>query len=221
MSLFKFFVLFLTFISPIVPSTSLAAIKFSEDFLTKIEKEYGENAAKRLKSWQKLMEENQGKPEQEALKLVNDFFNLMTFQSDISHWGKNDYWATPLEFLVSGAGDCEDFSISKYFTLLELGVDDDKLKITYVKAIELNEAHMVLTFYETPSSIPVVLDNLIGSIEPATKRDDLVPVYSFNGSGLWQAKQRGLGKQIGDSDELSRWSDMQERMEEGTISKFR
>ncbi len=55
----------------------------------------------------------------------------------------------PLEFLGSNAGDCEDFTIAKYFSLLELGVSDKKLRLVYVKTIELNQFHMVLAYYST------------------------------------------------------------------------
>lgn len=175
---------------------------------------------KRLKGWEKLVKDNQDKSEQDKLKLVNDYMNMMQFVTDISHWGKQDYWATPLEFLISGGGDCEDFSIAKYFTLLALGVSDKKLMITYVKAIELNQAHMVLTYYETPESVPLVLDNLNKEILPADKRSDLLPVYSFNGTGLWQAKELGIGNKVGDSTDLKRWADLQSRMSSGKIGKF-
>jgi len=95
-----------------------------------------------------------------------------------------------LEFLATGAGDCEDFAIAKYFTLLELGVDESKMRITYVKSLRRNQPHMVLTFFASPKSVPEVLDNLIPEIKPATQRSDLLPVYSFNGTGLWTAKAR-------------------------------
>ncbi|WP_197479414.1 transglutaminase-like cysteine peptidase, partial [Oleiphilus sp. HI0132] len=81
-------------------------------------------------------------------------------------------WATPLEFLATNAGDCEDFSIAKYFTLREMGIPDDMIKITYVKALELNQAHMVLAYYPTPDAEPLILDNLINEIKPAGQRTD-------------------------------------------------
>ena len=202
-------------------STSYAKISFDDDFLGDIESNYGDYPRRRLVGWQKLVEENQDLDEKQKLEKVNTFFNLLEFRSDQSHWGERDYWATPLEFLVSGAGDCEDFSIAKYFTLAELGVPDEKMMITYVKAIDINQAHMVSTFYETPTSEPLVLDNLVGEIQPASKRQDLKPIYSFNGKGLWQAKQRGLGKKIGQSDDLDLWTDMEKRMKKGSIKKFR
>lgn len=71
---------------------------------------------------------------------------------------------------------------------------------------------MVLTYYEKPDQVPLVLDNLIPEILPASKRKDLVPVYSFNGSGLWLAKSRGKGEKVGSSGRLKRWQDLLRRM---------
>jgi len=190
-----------------------AALDFSAELLLKIKDRYGEAASSRVLRWQTLIDSAKYLPEKEKLKRVNDFFNQqIEFVDDDYLWGVSDYWATPLEMLARGAGDCEDYSIAKYFTLRELGVDDKKIRITYVKAIELNQAHMVLTFFETPRSIPLVLDNLIPSIKLATKRRDLLPVYSFNGSGLWLAKSRGSGKRVGNSSRLDKWGGLKSRM---------
>lgn len=202
----------------------VGAINFSESFLNDIEKKYGEYAKRRLNGWLKLMAENKEIPEKEKLDKVNQFFNLLEYRVDSVHWGVNDYWATPLELLVSGAGDCEDFSIAKYFTLLELGVDDSKLLITYTKYKEYGgyeQAHMVLTYYETPTSIPLVLDNINKEILPADKRSDLRPIYSFNGSGLWRSKQLSKGKKLGKADDVNMWAEMQKRMASGEIGEFR
>ena len=117
--------------------------------------------------------------------------------------------------LSSGGGDCEDFSIGKYFTLLALGVPTEKLKITYVKTRiwnPVNQAHMVLTYYANPAAMPVVLDNLIPEIKPADQRPDLTPVYSFNGDGLWLAKERGAGKRVTGGNKIGLWRDMLARM---------
>jgi len=138
----------------------------------------------------------------------------MQFISDKKHWHKEDYWATPVEFLSTNGGDCEDFSIAKYFTLLEIGVPDERLRITYVKAIRLNQAHMVLAYYETPESEPLILDNLTKRIQAASQRRDLLPVYSFNGSHLWMAKERGQGRRVaGGSQRINLWRDLNVRMQ--------
>ena len=198
--------------------TVAATLEISEALLLEIRNEYGVVAEQRVIQWQKLMQTAKDLPEQEKLERVNDFFNQnVDFVDDLIHWSVEDYWATPIEFLATGAGDCEDYSIAKYFTLLELGVDENKMRITYVKAYQLNQAHMVLTYFATPKSVPLVLDNLIPAIKPATQRKDLLPVYSFNGSGLWLAKSRGAGKRVGGSDRLSLWSELKQRMLQNTL----
>lgn len=190
-------------------------ITLSERQLSAVEAKYGAPGRKRLTEWLELMAHNKQLPEQEKLARVNDFFNQVLFVSDLDRWGVRDYWATPLEMLSAGGGDCEDFSISKYFTLLALGVPVDKLKITYVKATGYglqNAAHMVLTYYATPGAMPLVLDNLNPEIKPADKRPDLTPVYSFNGEGLWLAKERGTGKSVAGGNKIGLWRDMLARM---------
>jgi len=202
----------------VVVVVSPAALNFSSELIAKVEMKYGKHASNRVLAWQGLIQSAKNLPEKEKLKRVNDFFNQqLEFVDDDELWGLVDYWATPLEALSKGAGDCEDYSIAKYFTLIELGVPDSKMRITYVKAIELDQAHMVLTYFEKPGSIPAVLDNLKPAISPASMRRDLLPVYSFNGSGLWLAKSRGTGKKLGGSDRLNKWGGLKSRMR---VNKF-
>lgn len=193
---------------------ALARIEISQALLNKIAEKYGKSAVLRVTKWQELMHADQGLPEQQKLEAVNNFFNQnINFVDDQILWHVPDYWATPVEFLSQGAGDCEDYAIAKYFTLMELGVPEEKMRITYVKAINLNKAHMVLTYFATPQAEPVVLDNLIADIKPASSRKDLFPVYSFNGSGLWMAKARGTGQRVGGSERISLWTDLTQRMQ--------
>ncbi len=190
-----------------------ATLEVSQALLESLRRKYGEPAVERVLEWQDLMRTAKNLPEREKLLKVNDFFNRrIRFVDDADLWGRLDYWATPLEFLARGAGDCEDYSIAKYFTLKELGVPEDKMRLTYVKAIRLNQAHMVLTYFAAPRAVPMVLDNLIPTIEPADRRTDLLPVYSFNGVGLWLAKQRGHDRRVGDAERLDLWSQLKQRM---------
>lgn len=129
---------------------SSALVDFSPELLQRVEAKWGANAAKRLQALRNLVEQNQDMDEQDKLKLVNDFFNLVPYYTDMEHWGVEDYWATPFEKLTTFGGDCEDYSIAKYFTLRELGVDDGKMRITYVKALDWDQAHMVLTYAPNP-----------------------------------------------------------------------
>lgn len=87
------------------------------------------------------------------------------------------------------------------------------MSIAYVKALELNQAHMVLTYYDTPSSVPLVLDNLIADIKPASQRPDLLHVYSFNGDNLWLSKKGRRAQLVGTSERLGPWVKLQSRLE--------
>ncbi|KZX59795.1 sulfate adenylyltransferase [Vibrio sp. HI00D65] len=192
--------------------TSVALNKNDQRWIDAVTQTYGERAGKRVATWRSNMTSYDGLSEKEKLTSVNRFFNQMYFVDDSILWGKKDYWATPLEFLGSNAGDCEDFTIAKYFSLLELGVPDKKLRLVYVKALELNQFHMVLAYYSTPSAEPLILDNLNPEIKRGSKRPDLRPIYSFNGKSLWLIKSSaGSGKLAGKSSRLNLWNDLRSR----------
>lgn len=148
--------------------------------LASIENKYGSSAKKRVEMWDSMIEASKNESVLNKLKNVNDFFNRLTYKTDLAHWKRKDYWATPVEFMGTGAGDCEDYAIAKYLALEYLGVPTSKMFLSYVRVKSSNEAHMVLTYFETPSSEPLVLDNLRKTIQPASKRDDLIPVFNFN-----------------------------------------
>lgn len=195
----------------LLPAWSLE-FAITDTVLQWVAETYGKVSRERVGSWKTLMESGAVLDEQAKLEVVNAFFNQLEFVDDTVHWRQADYWATPLEFLATGAGDCEDFSIAKYFTLLAMGVDESKLRLTYVTALKLNQAHMVVTYFTTPDAVPLVLDNLDRAIKSASERSDLAPVYSFNGSGLWLARQRGQGKLAGSPDRIERWWDLLQRL---------
>lgn len=196
----------------IIGNNNVNGREFERAILEQIQLRFGPEARQRIETWENLIGKGADMPEMEKLKSVNDFFNQNTaFIDDSILWQKSDYWATPIEFLLKGAGDCEDYSIAKYYTLLEMGIAENKMRITYVKSLTLNQAHMVLTYYESPQAIPFVLDNLLASIMPATERTDLLPVYSFNGSSLWLAKNKASGNPAGNSENLSLWQDLKQR----------
>jgi len=184
----------------------------NQKIVAALKKNYGERAGKRGNAWVKILTQSGSLTELEKLKKVNRFFNYFRFVDDIKLWGVKNYWATPIEFIGVNGGDCEDYSIAKYYTLLELGVPDDKMRITMVKALRLNQYHMVLAYYDTPGSVPLILDNLDGAIKPATKRNDLLPVYSFNGTQLWLNKEKGRGVLAGNSKRLKRWTSLKQRL---------
>lgn len=158
---------------------------------------YGEMAVRRLDGLLALMDGIINEDEDTKVIKVNAFYNQLPYKPDIKTWGKSDYWASRLEFLGVGQGDCEDYAVSKFLTLLQVGVPEEKLFLTYVKAKGYaDEAHMVVTYYKKKGTVPFVLDNYIKNIVPATQRKDLVPVYSFTANDLFLQKQKGLGKRV-------------------------
>lgn len=193
--------------------SAAAAIEVSEKVLVQVADEFGNAARLRIENWQALSRDNRGLSPREQLELVNRFFNRVPFTNDIVHWGVEDYWATPLELLATHGADCEDYSIGKYLTLRAMGMDENHLRITYVKAVELNQAHMVLSYYPTPDAEPLILDNLINDIKPASQRSDLKPVYSFNADGLWLTNLQRQGERlIGNPSRLQHWVSLNERI---------
>lgn len=173
---------------------------------------YGAQGVETMLEWIYLIDQARGQPVTEQLSRVNDFFNgRTTFQSDDQVWHQADYWATPLELLGGGRGDCEDFAIAKYVSLLALGIPQSNLRLIYVKArIDgTSQAHMVLGYYADSNGEPQILDNLTGAIERAANRPDLTPVFSFNGEGLWAG---GIKASSDPTERLSRWRDLLSRL---------
>lgn len=165
--------------------------------------------------WMALRQHTDDLSENQKLGKANNFFNdNIRFTSDLETWNVKDYWATPLETLTHRQGDCEDFSIAKYITLIHMGISASKLRLVYVKAILQNgqtQAHMVLAYYPSLHAEPLILDNLNLNILPASKRSDLVPIYSFNSEGLWIGQDRDPKIKQAES-RLSNWRDVTLRM---------
>jgi len=155
-----------------------------DELINRVEKEYGIHAKRRFLALQDMLNELKNKSDLEKLEGVNNFFNDVRYASDQKVYNQSDYWATPWEFLGKDMGDCEDYVISKYFILKHLGVDYKKLYFTYVRSSNFKEPHMVLTYFETPRSEPLILDNNNRKIFIASQRQDLTPIYNFNGDVL-------------------------------------
>jgi predicted transglutaminase-like cysteine proteinase len=184
---------------------------------------FGAKGLQAVEDWQSFLNKTAGEPLTVRLKRVNDFINLRTqYVEDYRLWGENDYWATPLETLGGGAGDCEDFALAKYLSLRVLGVPAASMRLTYVRAQipdltpQKTRAHMVVSYYPANRGEPLILDSLVAAILPASQRPDLKPVFSFNSEALWVPGRPDL---IADpTARLSHWRDVVARMgKEGTI----
>jgi len=174
---------------------------------------YGQPAQDQIGLWRKMIDEAQALPDADKLARVNTFFNRrILYDSDQAIWKQDDYWATPLETMGRATGDCEDFAIAKYISLLMLGVSNQHLRLIYVRAQVSGStvAHMVLGYYAQPTEEPLILDNLITSVRKASQRPDLAPVFSFNSEGLWAGA--ATTSSADPTARLSRWRDVLERM---------
>lgn len=118
----------------------------------------------------------------ELLRYVNSFWNTWPYVEDIVNWGQEDYWEIPAEFLKK-SGDCEDYSIIKYFTLKELGVPPESMRVVVVRDTIRNFAHAVLVVYLNDDAF--ILDNLSNSVLSHTKVRQYSPQYSVNEFGRW------------------------------------
>ncbi|WP_089086374.1 transglutaminase-like cysteine peptidase [Aquitalea magnusonii] len=174
---------------------------------------YGPQAQRLYREWQAMLN-NAGSSDSARLKEVNEFFNRrITYAENSQVWRQEDYWATPLETFGKGMADCKGFVIGKYVSLRMLGVAPDKIRLTYVKAriggpsSNVTQAHMVLAYYPSPTVEPLILDNLITSIQPASQRPDLIPVFSFNMESIWVG-----GTQNNNVNRLTRWKQLLDKL---------
>ncbi len=175
----------------------------------KINSFHDKETTQRFNEWEKLIYHNVNKTPSEKLTLVNNFFNKMKWAEDKTLWNEKDYWATPIESLIKNAGDCEDFSIAKYFTLLAMDIPEKKLRITYV-ILDNQQGHMVLFYYPDKDKEPLVLDNMRNEIIAKSNRPDIRYLFSFNDSGLWLRDNNTM--QPNEKNIIKKWSQMINRI---------
>jgi predicted transglutaminase-like cysteine proteinase len=131
--------------------------------------------------WDAFIEQSRKLPKDQQLEAVNKWVNAHAYVEDWANWGLPDYWETPREFLTRG-GDCEDFAITKYFSLVRLGFSPADLKIVVVKDVKLQMFHAVLSVQRLDSPT-VLLDNQNVQIVPMAVATNYRPIYSLNGYG--------------------------------------
>ncbi len=203
-----------------LPRLTISTVTFDfQRFHQLMGDEFGSRRVQLSRKWEDMLKEISNLPENKQVLRVNEFLHQhIEYATDIQIWGVEDYWATPLQTLGKGRGDCEDWAILQYFSLRITGIQDQKLRLIYVTAVldtpqgPVTEPHMVLGYYPDPVSEPIILDNLISKVVPASQRTDLTPAFSFNSQGLWVGIQRNA--QAGSTSSLSRWRDVLERVQE-------
>lgn len=194
--------------------TAQAARAWNGDVMLQAAQAHGARAVRAAQALQTVLAPVALQDDAKRLTAINHFFNSrIVFSPDLDVWGAQDYWASPLEMLGKGRGDCEDYVIGKYFSLIAAGTPPSRLRLVYVRATLAPPgqppavlAHMVLAYAAVPGDDPLILDNLIADIRPASRRPDLAPVFSFNTEGLWVGVG---GRSAGDPlAQLSRWGDL-------------
>lgn len=183
-------------------------LKISEEIKIQAEKRIGSEAWQRLKDWEQLINDYQSGLETEKLAAVNQFFNQNVTAQNDGKW--SDYWQSPIETLIRGLGDCEDFAMAKYVSLRLLGFPLEQLRIAVVESPNYNGiGHAVVFFYPPNEADPWVLDNeasrdggfIVSHIQLLSKRMKLhkmKPVVWINENFL--AEFRG-----GQNDKLPEW----------------
>jgi predicted transglutaminase-like cysteine proteinase len=134
------------------------------------------------KQWQAVIDGLRGKDLMTQLREINTEMNDKRYITDPVNWNLPDYWATPFQFLRKN-GDCEDYAISKYMALRDLGVAVEDMRIVVLNDLNLRIAHAVLAVYVNGK--PYILDNQISKVVPATSIRHYQPVYSINENGWW------------------------------------
>lgn len=178
-----FFGIFLVVVFPLLVQAELIDNKLLE----RAEKKYGMSAKKRFVSIDKdLLRKLRRKEDIIKLNFVNTWVNFIKYKHDIDLYGVRDYWATLYQFVGKNGGDCEDYTITKYYILKALGVDPHRMKFVYViyktrrgKLV----SHMVLAYFKRPRPKTkrdiLILDNNNRLVLPASKRPDLVKIIKM------------------------------------------
>lgn len=165
-------------------------------------------------AWQALVAQTHGYSEPASLQLVNRHINSLRRLSDRENWLQDDFWATPLELLSRGAGDCEDFALAKYYLLRAQGVPDTRLRLMIARHLETPglriRPHMVLLYLPPDSPLPLVLDNLTDDVRPLAARHDLVPSVAFTPAAAW-IHDRGAWTSAHPAAVTRRWSKLHAR----------
>ena len=191
----------------------VAAFEVSDKLLDNIRQHHGVVAETRLRNWKKMVVHADARLDIEKLNLVNEFINRAHRVNGRDSWDKTDARADPLEFLVNHSGDGQDFTIAKLFTLHQMGMDIAKLRVGYVKSNGQNRPHTVLVYFSSPTSTPLILDNIEQRIKPATAREDLEPIYLFDPRDL-SIKTAGSGQMPKEkSNHIVQWQNLLPNLE--------
>lgn len=119
------------------------------------------------------------KPVEERLQAINSRINSdFTYESDIATWGRNDYWATPVENVEKGRMDCEDFASLKLYLAYMADVDPDDLMLLAGRIRSSGEDHVVL--WARANGRGYVLDNRLPYVVASASYTDFSVLFSVS-----------------------------------------
>lgn len=136
-----------------------------------------------LKEWTGFVDDLKEMSAREKIDKVNRFANEKEYIIDQINWGVEDYWETPGEFLMKN-GDCEDYAIIKYMSLLRLGFSPDNMRIVILNDNNLGVIHAVLAVYHDDEVL--ILDNQISRVTSHKRIFHYTPIYSINEYNWWR-----------------------------------
>ncbi len=151
------------------------------------EKKYGAFAKNRFVDIDRsLLHKLKNASTMKKLNTVNTWVNFIKYASDKKVYGVSDYWATLYEFIGKNKGDCEDYTIAKYYILKELGIDPHRMKFAYViykSRRGKKSSHMVLAYFKIPNPKSkddiLILGNNNRLLLPVSKRPDLIKMIKM------------------------------------------
>ncbi|MCK4841791.1 MAG: transglutaminase-like cysteine peptidase [Methylococcales bacterium] len=136
-----------------------------------------------LRELETLIADIKKEPEWHKINEINGFVNQMRYQEDIYVYGISDYWAIPHEFFDNEWGDCEDYSLTKYYALKALGLKSSDMQIAVVKDININVHHAILIVNYKDEHY--VLDNRLSDVIKLKRLKHYQPVYTINEQYWW------------------------------------
>jgi predicted transglutaminase-like cysteine proteinase len=181
-------------------------LQIDEEIKMQAAQRAGDKARQRLEKWERLINDYQNRAEMEKLKAVNDFFNRqITPRDDEMTEIKCDYWQSPIETLVRGVGDCDDFAMAKYVSLRLLGISPEQLLVASVEVASPRIFHHALLFvFPQNETDPWVLDNLNRHIQ-RLRDAEINPIYGLNETQV-RIFQEGLYEEIAGIDSPQQFS---------------
>lgn len=135
-----------------------------------------------LKNWYAFLESIKNKTAREQVNAINSYANKKKYILDISNYGVDDYWAIAREFLYNG-GDCEDYAITKFFSLRWLNFDPASFRLVILQDANLRIPHAVLAV--SLHNDILILDNQIQRVASHREIKHYLPLYSVNGKKWW------------------------------------